>query len=54
MKKRSCGGKFLAKWQGEGPLGRGCSPLWYQKGHRDEDMIDRYTIASDGMVLLNQ
>ena len=37
MKRSSIGGKFLAKWQGNGPTGKGSSPLWFQKGQRQQD-----------------
>jgi len=36
-KSRTQGGKFLAHWKGEGPVGRESSPLFYQKGQGEEE-----------------
>lgn len=48
MKRSSIGGRFLAKWQGNGPTGKGSSPLCFQKGQRQPDRIHNFSIDSQG------
>lgn len=48
MKTQRRGGKFLNQWQGEGPQGRSSSPLCFQKGQREQDRRNVYTIDVDG------
>ena len=48
-KNQSRGGKFLHHWQGEAPKGRDSSPLYFQRGQREEDRRLRYAFDSDGV-----
>ena len=41
---QSRGGKFLATWQGEAPKGKESTPLYYQRGQREEDRRLRYSV----------